>query len=392
MKRLSTYVILACLFIWIPASSQVLRNYGEQLIHIQKDAIVTVIGDLQNDGTIINNGTFSVASHWDNNGVYNGQGEVILNGAQSQDLDNNGQDIYKLTMNGAGEKVLKTNLNITSELSLLNGILTPGENAVLSLAQSAAVSNASATAYVNGPLRHTGTGYKFFPVGQNGNYRPLELIDVTGINPVISVEVREGSFQPNSIDENLSGLSEIRYWQVNPQGGTYHGSLVKLSIGSDEGFDNLIGAVVAEAPEANGNFVSLGQSKTTGDATEGTVTSETVSVEKILALGLTSRYSVQKTILIPSAFAPNGAKPEDQRLVIFGNDVVAQGFSFKIFNRWGHVVYETDSYDAAVREGWNGEDINTRQMSQFGVYSYILRARFEDGETVKKTGTVTLFR
>ena len=392
MRRIHTYAILVCLFVWMPASSQFLYNHGEQLITIQEDAIVSVKGDMRNDGTILNNGIFSVSSHWDNNGVYNGNGEIILDGEERQEFDNNGQPVYKLTIDGGGEKVLKTNLPLTHELSLLNGVLTPVEGVILSLTNLATVSNASANAYVNGALRHTGTGYKFFPVGRNGNYRPLELIDVTGVTPLISVEVIEPSQQPKLFDEDLSSLSEIRHWLVNPVSGTYNGSLVKLSVGSDEGFDDLVGAVVAEAPMEGGDFVSLGQSETTGDAIAGTVTSEEVSTQKILALGITSRYAVKKTILVPSAFAPNGIKAEDQRLVIFGNNVVAQDFSFRIFNRWGKLVYETDSYSQASTVGWGGEDKNTEEMAQFGVYSYVLQARFEDGETIKKAGTITLFR
>ena len=392
MRRIRTYLIWACLFVWMPASSQFLQNYGDQLIYIQEDAIVSVNGEMQNHGTLINNGTFSVSGNWDNNGVYGGQGEVILSGEEKQEIDNNRQEIYKLTMNGAGEKILKTNLSVTHELSLLDGILTPEENIILSLASLATVSNASAISYVNGPMRHTGTGYKFFPVGQNGNYRPLELIDVAGIAPVMSVEVTEAGFLPTSTDDDLSQLSEIRYWQVNTLAGTYQGSLVKLSVGSDEGFDDLVGAVVAEAPAANGDFVSLGQSENTGSAADGTVTSKLISVQKILALGITSRFAVKKTILVPSAFAPDGIKPEDQRLVIFGNEVAGRNFSFRIFNRWGNLVYETDSFERAATEGWSGEDKNTNEMAQFGVYSYILQARFEDGETIKRTGTITLFR
>jgi hypothetical protein len=55
-------------------------------------------------------------------------------------------------------------------------------------------------------------------------------------------------------------------------------------------------------------------------------------------------------------------------------------------------VYKTNSLDKAVTEGWDGEHENTKEMAQFGVYSYVLQARFEDGETVKKAGTITLFR
>lgn len=392
MRRIYPYMILLCQFVWMPALSQFLHNYGEQIISIQKDAVISVHGDVLNEGVILNNGNFSVSSHWDNNNVYNGKGAVILNGEEVQDFDNNSQDVYKLIIDGGGEKRLLTNLNLTKELSLIHGMLTPLDGVRLSLTDSVTVTDASADAYVNGALFYAGTGYKFFPVGQNGNYRPLELLDVSGIDPLLRVEVVEANPQPNTLDDSLNSLSEIRYWEVTNMAGTYHGSLVKLSVGSDEGFEDLMGVVVAESPEVGGDFVSLGRSETSGDPHEGTVTSEDISTQEILALGITSLYSEDHSILVPSAFAPDAANPEDRRLIVFGNNIVKEDFYFRIFNRWGKLVYETHSFADASTVGWEGTNKETGETAQFGVYSYVLQAKFDNGKTEKKTGTITLFR
>ena len=392
MRRIYPYVILLCQFAWMPALSQFLHNYGEQIISIQKDAIITVNGDVLNEGVILNNGNFSVSSHWDNNGIYNGKGTIILDGEEVQEFDNDSQNVYKLTIDGGGEKRLLTHLNLTKELSLIHGILTPHDGVRLSLTDSATVIDASADAYVNGALFYAGTGYKFFPVGKNGNYRPLELLDVSGINPMLRVEVVEANPQPNSLDDSLNTVSEIRYWQISNLSGTYNGSLVKLSVGSDEGFEDLMGAVVAESPEVGGDFVSLGRSETSGDTNEGTVTSEDISTQEILALGITSLYSEDKSILVPSAFAPDAANPKDRRLIVFGNNIVEADFSFRIFNRWGKLVYETHSFAEASSIGWEGTNEESGEMAQFGVYSYVLQARFDNGDIEKKAGTITLFR
>lgn len=392
MRRTYIYIILAFQFAWMPASSQFLHNYGAQIISVQKDALIAVNGDVLNEGMIINNGNFSVTSHWTNDGIYNGRGTIILNGEEEQEFDNNSQDVYKLTIDGGGEKRLLSHLNLTKEISLLDGILTPPEGIMLSLTDSAAVTNASSDAYVNGTFFYAGTGYKFFPVGKNGNYRPLELLDVGGIDPMLRVEVIETNPQPNTLDDSLYSVSETRYWQVSNIAGTYNGSLVKLSVGNDEAFEDLIGTVVAESPRVGGDFVSLGRSETTGDINAGTVTSEHISTRKILALGITSLYSIDKSVLVPSAFAPDAVNPEDRQLVIFGNNVVEEDFSFRIFNRWGKLVYEAQSYAEASTVGWGGLNEETQDIAQFGVYSYVLQVRFDDGDIRKKSGTITLFR
>jgi len=367
-------------------------NAGEQIISVQEEAVLSVKGDVLNEGNIINTGSISVSSHWQNQGVYNGTGTLIMNGEGPQELDNNNQPIDRLTIDGGGEKQLTENLTITKELSLINGLLTPSEGRMLSLTNTATISDASANAYINGAFQYAGTGYKFFPVGKNGNYRPLELIDVTGIDPVLQVEVIEAGAQPRSTDDSLSSVSATRYWEVNTMAGTYSGSLAKLSVGSDEGFEDLMGAVVAEAADVGEAFVSLGQSETSGDINEGTVTSESLATQKILALGLTALYSIEKSILVPSAFAPDAANPKDQRLIVFGNNITEQDFSFRIFDRWGKQVYKTESFTAASIEGWDGISMATGEPAQFGVYSYVIQVRFDDGEMKKESGTITLFR
>src|SRR5690606_37577325 len=124
----------------------------------------------------------------------------------------------------------------------------------------------------------------------------------------------------------------------------------------------------------------------------GTVTSEDISTQKILALGITSLYSIGESILVPSAFAPAAANPKDRRLIVFGNDIMNEDFFFRIFNRWGKLVYETNSFAEASSVGWGGLNKDTREMEQFGVYSYVLQFRVYNRDIERKTGTITLFR
>ena len=61
-----------------------------------------------------------------------------------------------------------------------------------------------------------------------------------------------------------------------------------------------------------------------------------------------------------------------------------------IYDRWGHIVYQTNDLNKAMNEGWDGKQNGTD--SQLGVYTYTVTGRFNDGKTFEKTGTVTLLR
>lgn len=88
-------------------------------------------------------------------------------------------------------------------------------------------------------------------------------------------------------------------------------------------------------------------------------------------------------VFIPSGFSPNSDNNND-RLFVRGNGV--KSISFMIYNRWGQKVFETSN----INEGWdgtfNGEKLNP------GVFVYFLVAEFNNGESLRKKGDVTLVR
>ena len=93
-----------------------------------------------------------------------------------------------------------------------------------------------------------------------------------------------------------------------------------------------------------------------------------------------------KELLVPSAFTPNGdglnylLKP-----VYYGSPNEIQLISFKIFNRWGEMIYSTSKLD----EGWNGKVRGKRQPS--GVFVWILEYRYR-GTKQQRRGFSTLIK
>lgn len=89
-------------------------------------------------------------------------------------------------------------------------------------------------------------------------------------------------------------------------------------------------------------------------------------------------------VYIPNAFTPNGnGTNESWRVVATG----LSQLGFQVFNRWGKLVFETQSIDGI----WYGKDMEQRPVPE-GVYVYKVNGRFQSGEEFVRAGTVTLIR
>lgn len=86
---------------------------------------------------------------------------------------------------------------------------------------------------------------------------------------------------------------------------------------------------------------------------------------------------------VPNAFTPgrNGVNGE-VKVAGFGIGKM----NFKIYNRWGQVVFETTDR----KQGWNGTFKGVVQPMD--VYTYTLDVEFTDGVKYRKTGDITLLR
>jgi gliding motility-associated-like protein len=86
---------------------------------------------------------------------------------------------------------------------------------------------------------------------------------------------------------------------------------------------------------------------------------------------------------VPNAFTPGK----------FGvnSTIKVEGFGigrmkWQIYNRWGQLVFESDS----PKKGWDGTFKGKAQPME--VYAYVLEVEFTDGKKVRKTGDITLIR
>jgi gliding motility-associated-like protein len=90
------------------------------------------------------------------------------------------------------------------------------------------------------------------------------------------------------------------------------------------------------------------------------------------------------SVFIPNTFTPNTDGTNDKLYV--RSKTLAQLEYFRLFNRWGAIVFETKN----IAEGWDG-NING-QIAEEGVYVYQMSGKCESGYDVSTSGTVTLVR
>lgn len=93
-----------------------------------------------------------------------------------------------------------------------------------------------------------------------------------------------------------------------------------------------------------------------------------------------------KYLFVPNIFNPYSRNPENSVCKVYGLNISSQSFTFKVFNKWGEVVFETSDFNMANRKGWDG------QNAPMGVYTYMVVGKFNDGSEFEKSGTVTLVR
>jgi gliding motility-associated-like protein len=90
------------------------------------------------------------------------------------------------------------------------------------------------------------------------------------------------------------------------------------------------------------------------------------------------------TIDVPLAFTPNGDGNND--LIHVRGWGLKQLIEFKIYNRWGQCIFETDD----LHKGWDGTFQGKKQEAD--TYAYTVKALTYGGRVLTKNGLFNLLR
>jgi gliding motility-associated-like protein len=94
---------------------------------------------------------------------------------------------------------------------------------------------------------------------------------------------------------------------------------------------------------------------------------------------------VVNLLVVPNAFSPNNDGHNDLFRILRTLNV-EQLLEFKVFNRWGQLIFETND----IRQGWDGTFNGVTQ--ELGVYAFVIQVLNRDGEKIVKGGNVTLVK
>ena len=92
---------------------------------------------------------------------------------------------------------------------------------------------------------------------------------------------------------------------------------------------------------------------------------------------------IKPVVAVPSAFTP-GRNGLNGRISVEGFGIGQM--QWRIYNRWGQMVFESNS----IKSSWDGNF--NGQLQPLDVYSYTLDVVFTNGEKYRKTGDITLLR
>ena len=88
-------------------------------------------------------------------------------------------------------------------------------------------------------------------------------------------------------------------------------------------------------------------------------------------------------LFVPNIFSPDGNGVND---VLFVDGKNIQEVNLQVYNRWGNLVFESNS----LSKGWDGT-YQGQPVNQ-GVFVYLVTGRYKDGEEFEQKGTITLIR
>jgi hypothetical protein len=239
-------------------------------------------GDFTNTvtGTMTNGGKINFYANVTNNGFYNFKNASIEKflGTTEQTLD--GAQVfnsYDFLLNNPTQLKLKNVLNITHNFHFEKGVVVTDKthpSELLLFQQGATYSNEDDTRFVDGYVGKKGNEMFTFPIGNNNELHPLTIPATTNVNEQYSAAFFQQSPQNFSqLSGALSGISSMGFWSFLGQQSTsvtlHWRSSSNITALTTDFYDlRVVGY--------NGvKWVDLGNALWTGNAQNGTITSNT---------------------------------------------------------------------------------------------------------------------
>ena len=374
MKRSILFRLLiffaASIVIATVAQAQTLYNQNAK-ITVAPNTSLLIKGEVDNQGTIVNDGHLKVSGPWLNSGTYiPGEGQVTFNSTSAtipQIIHHNGQTFNRLTVSGGTRKIILSDIVIGREIRFDHGVIEAAGDSRVVFDADVTIFSPSDSSHVHGVVYQHGSGHKLFPLGNGSMYLPVEFSDIRDAAAKVGVRAFEFDNLSLAIGPTLKSISDKRYWHIDVESGSLPDSPVILPLRGESWSADPGNVVVVESGSPNENFTSIG----------GLLSAKAGSNERIK-----SEFNISKPFISLAIAAPesglvvyNAVSSNDDGL----NDYLRienienyPGNRLTVFNRWGDKVFEIENYDNDRNVFTGRSNLSGQSELVSGSYFYVL--------------------
>jgi len=190
---------------------------------------LTISGNAQLD--VVSNFILTINGDWLNSSsnidpFIQRTGQVIFeNSINDQTITNiNGETFFDLWIYKRETKLIlieDSDLTIQGSIYISSGIIYPNSNETVTF-ESDAVSYYNGAGYINGKVIKKGNKAFVFPIGKNDKFGAVKISESTDINNVFEAEYFDKPYLDVTSLENVSEISDNRYWILNQIHGSSH--------------------------------------------------------------------------------------------------------------------------------------------------------------------------
>ena len=388
-----------------------LLNNGR--LEIQDGGSFICQGNIMNLGFFINNGQLDMYQNWVSTGTFNtSQGEMVFSGNGEQQFASTYLPISSLVINKSGTVQFNADsIKITEGLHFENGVLTTNSSTKFIVESDAEIFHkAGSTSYFEGSIISRGTGYRVFPVGNNGYFGTFSFVEMQGLGSTTELEVSL-THTPEIGDpgDDLIGVSDNNRWKIQLNKGVIDHAIIQIDF-TEEDIENFSNGnsirrkyetpVIAVADSIQGIYHSLGIESIfdTDSITYGIITSgESLSIlpgeSKYFGVGLAPTIDPKGEVYFPNVFSPYASDDRNRTYKVFGELIANTPFQIKIYNRFSTLVYNADNFEEANRIGWDGNNKSGKEEETGIFYVFVKYAYEYDPEVIHEySGTLMLKR
>ncbi len=219
--------------------------------------------------------------------------------------------------------------------------------------------------------------YKVFPVticgveGDPYNYGKTILVDVVSspVEAINTISITPYEDWGNGVDRYELYRAVAGVWEASP-----------VAVFSTLGVDFSYEDDITNAFYGNGEFCYKVEAHERGG----------IHVDNF-SIPASSQSNVACALHLPVLYVPNAFHPTKGVNATFKpilTFVDPETYLFQIYNKWGHVIFETNE----VNQAWNGSVKNSGAACQQDIYIYLVQFFSAEGTEYSKRGKVTLLR